>query len=151
MPDDTTDNTSHQAAPEAISFDSPSELFKHRFIMVMSDMGENVHKDSETLFLIGSLAGALVEKAKKATWAKTKAALSPKAYDQLLNSFRDRANQLAAQGNTKAAYAAEILALSLIAPHMRDDEHIASGNDLLDNMIQDTIRFYRQQTGAKKN
>ncbi len=151
MPDDTTKNADQQAAPEQISFDSPQALFKHRFVMVIKDMGENVHKDPETLFLIGSLAGRLVEQAKKTSWAKTKAALSPQGYDELLNSFKDQANKLAARGNAKAAYAVEILALSLIAPTMRADEHIASGNDLLDNMIEDTIKLYRQRPKTKTN
>jgi len=151
MPDNAPKNADQQATPEQISFDSPQALFKHRFVMVIKDMGENVHKDQEALFLIGSLAGRLIDKAQKTSWAKTKAALSPQGYDELLNSFKDQANQLAAKGNAKAAYAVEILALSLIAPTMRADEHISSGNDLLDNMIEDTIRLYRQRTGAKTN
>jgi len=156
MPDDAIKNTSgkpssQKPSSEPLSFDTREELFKSRFVAVITDMGTNVRKDPETMFFLGSLAGRLVTEGKKTSWAKTKAALSPAAYDSLLNSFQDKANQLAAKGNAKAAYAVEILALSLIAPTMRADEHIASGNELLDNMIEDTIRFYRQRTNMKSN
>ncbi|VAW16871.1 hypothetical protein MNBD_ALPHA12-582 [hydrothermal vent metagenome] len=153
MPDQDNDKETEnqKTAPETVALDNPRQLFKYRFVTVIGDMGENVHKDPETLFLIGSLAASLIEQVKKPSWTKTKAALSPQAYNELLNSLKDQANQLAAKGKTKAAYAVEIMALSLIAPTMLDDEHIASGNDLLDTMIEDTIKFYRQRTASKKS
>jgi len=138
-----------KTAGPRVSFDTPQELFKHHFVMMMADLGANAQKDPETIFLIGSLAGHLVEDSKKTSWAETKASLSRDAYDSILKTFQDQANLLAAKGSSKAAYAIEVLALSVIAPTMRADEHIASGNILLDNMIEDTIKIYRQRTKKK--
>jgi len=146
MPDQSTNQPSQNISPE-----KAAELFKQRFVVLMADMGTNVHKDPQTLFLVGSLATRLVDEAKKTSWAQTKAALSRDAYDSILETFRVQANQLAAKGDNKAAHAIEIVAMSVIAPAMRADEHIAAGNDLLDSMIEDTIRIYRQRTDSKSN
>ncbi len=146
MPDQSTNAPGQNISPE-----KAAELFKERFVDLIADMGTNVHKDPKTLFLIGSLATRLVEEAKKTSWARTKAALSRDAYNSILETLRVQGNQLAAKGDKKASYAAEILAISIIAPTMRADEHIATGNDLLDSMIEDTIKMYRQRAGIRSN
>lgn len=123
------------------------ELFKRRFAALMVDMGQNVHKDGETLYLIGSLAAHLIDRAKVKSWPDLKAALSQEAYSGLLTTFQAQATEHAQKGNKKAAYAIEILAISTICITQNDDEQIKSGEQLLDNMIGDTIGLFRRRSG----
>lgn len=123
------------------------EIFKQRFAAVMIDMGQNVHKDPETLYLIGSLAAHLIDRAKVPDWAALKKALSQEAYTGLLNTFQEQGNEHHKNNNKKAAYAIEILAISVISMTQRDDDHIAEGERLLDKMIEDTVGFFRRRSG----
>lgn len=123
------------------------EIFKERFAAVMVDMGKNVHKDPETLYLIGSLAAHLMDRAKLPTWTELKAALSSEAYSSLLTTFQNQANDHHKKGNKKAAYAIEILAISVICKTQNDDPQVNSGEELLDKMIGDTVSFFRRRSG----
>jgi hypothetical protein len=132
---------------------TPDKDFKARFIALIKDLGENASKDPETIWLIGSLAGSMLEDASQSNWSELKASLSREGYDQLLNAFKAQGNELASSGNHKAAYAIQTLAISVIAPTMAKDEHIAAGNQLLDKMVDDAINMYRQNpaTGNTPN
>lgn len=132
---------------QAVDPDEKREIFKQRFAQVMIDMGQNVHKDSETLYLIGSLAAHLIDRAKVKTWEDLKAALSQEAYTGLLKTFQAQATEHSQKGNKKAAYAIEILAISVICKTQNDDEHIRSGEEMLDKMIGDTIGLFRRHSG----
>ncbi len=132
---------------------TPEEFFKVRFINLFKDLGENATKDPETIWLIGSLAGSIIEENQKKSWKEFKLSLSKDAYDRLLAALKSQGNNLAQQKNFKAAYAVETLAISIIAPTMKKDEHLAKGNKLLDGMIGDAIEFYRSKpaTNSKPN
>lgn len=130
-----------------ITEEEKREIFKKRFAAVMVDMGENVHKDGETLYLIGSLAAHLIDRAKVKSWPDLKAALSQEAYSGLLTTFQAQATDHSQKGNKKAAYAIEILAISTICMTQNDDEHIKAGEELLDKMIDDTIGLFRRRSG----
>ncbi len=134
-----------------ISPEDKRKLFKERFAAVMMDMGQNVHKDPESLYLIGSLAAHLVDKANLTTWTELKAALSQHAYSGLINSFKDQGNEHHKKGNQKVAYAIEILAISVICKTQNDDPQVGSGEQLLDKMIEDTIGFYRRRSANRNN
>jgi len=146
MADDTTGTDANSDQPE-VSRDEKRRMFLERFTAIMKDMGENVHKDAETLYLIGSLAAHLVDRARLANWVQLKAALSQEAYTSLLKTFQAEANSHHKKGNAKSAYAIEVLAISVICTTQRDDETIASGEELLDKMIEDTIGFFRRRSG----
>lgn len=121
------------------------EIFKQRFATIMIDMGKNVQNDNEMLLLIGSLASSLIAKAQLRTWAELKGALSQEAHDGLLQSIQNQGNELATNGHNKAAYAAEILGVSLITKTMENDPHMVKGDKLLDDMIQNTVTFFNHQ------
>ena len=131
----------------AMTAEEKRDIFKQRFAEVMIDMGRNVHKDGETLYLIGSLAARLVDRAKVNSWEDLKAALSQEAYSGLLTTFEKQANEHARKGNDKAAYAIEILAISTICKTQNADEQIRSGEEMLDKMIGDTIMLFRRRSG----
>lgn len=136
---------------EKTSEDTKNEVFRTRFVEAISKMGDTVYKDTESKWLIGSLAAKLVSQTNTQDWVGLKRSMTQTTYNELLNSFRKQGNELAAKGNDKAAFAVEVLALSIIAPQMRKDEHIAAGDDLLNKMVQETIVFFRTQSADQQN
>ncbi|VAW21898.1 hypothetical protein MNBD_ALPHA11-105 [hydrothermal vent metagenome] len=130
---------------------TPEEFFKKRFISLMADLGKNASKDMETIWLIGSLAGSILSDAKSPSWAKFKSSLSGEGYDRLLTALKAQGNQLSENGNHKSAYAVETIAISIIAPTMSKDPHIATGNGLLDKMISDAVDLYHKNPVQKPN
>lgn len=132
---------------------TPDEFFKTRFVNLMKDLGENAKNDPETIWLIGSLAGSIIEENKKKTWKEFKLSLTKDDFNRLLAAFQSQGTRLAKDKNHKSAYAVETLAISVIAPTMNKDPHIVEGNKLLDSMIGDAIKFYRSRpaTNVAKN
>jgi len=124
--------------------------FKPRFVSIMRELRENGVKDPETLWLIGSLAGRLVENSGKQSWPDLKAALTNESYDSMLMTFQREGNKLAADGKGKAAHAIETVAASLIASRMADPD-IVTGNDLMDQLIDRSIRAYQKHNADKLN
>lgn len=119
--------------------------FKERFVALMQDLRENATKDAEATWLIGSLAARLIDLYKLKTWSQFKAALTPPAFNKLLKDFETEGNGFHRQGKKKAAYAVQVLAVSLIA-RTQTDEQVRAGDGLLDEMIQTMVAVYR---GAK--
>lgn len=129
---------------------TPDEFFKVRFVNLMKDLGENAKNDPETVWLIGSLAGSIIEENKKNTWKEFKLSMTKDDFNRLLAALQAQGNRLAKDKNHKSAYAVETLAISVIAPTMNKDPHLVEGNKLLDSMISDAIKFYRSRP-AKNN
>ncbi|MBK8086365.1 MAG: hypothetical protein IPK28_22480 [Devosia sp.] len=125
------------------------EDFKERFVALMRDLRENATKDPEATWLIGSLAGRLIDLYKLKTWGQFKAALTPPAFNKLLKDFENEGNAFHRQGKTKAAYAVQVLAVSLIA-RTQTDEQVKAGDSLLDEMIQAMVVVYRGASARKK-
>ncbi len=128
---------------------SPREIFKSRFISLLADLGKNATRDPETIWLIGSLAGSILADTKAPSWPALKSSLSAQGYDGLLESLKNQGNRLAEEGEHKSAYAVQTIAISIVAPTMADDEHIATGNELLDKMIADAVDFYHKHPVSK--
>ena len=119
------------------------EDFKERFVAVLQDLRSNGGKDPEAMFLIGSLAARLLDRARQPSWAAYKASMAREAYDRLLGDFQKQGNDFHKQGKTKHAYAVQVLAISLIAPTQADPD-IRAGNGLLDDMLGFLIAAYRK-------
>ncbi|HFC04594.1 MAG TPA: hypothetical protein ENJ55_02715 [Rhizobiales bacterium] len=130
---------------------TPKLKFKYRFMRLMADLGENAAKDPETIWLIGSLAGSIIEDAGKSSWTELKLSQDKEAQNRLLAAFQSQGTQLAKDNNHRAAYAVETLAISVIAPTMATDEHINEGNKLLDKMISDAIDYYHAHPATTKS
>lgn len=127
--------------------------FKDRLVAVMRDVKENLPHDPEAAWMIGSLAGRLVDAYKLKSWGAFKAALSRQAYDQLLKDFEQQGNGYHKEGKAKAAYAIQLLAISTIARTQTDPE-VKEGEKLLDGIINSMIAAYRKAlatTAAKAN
>ncbi|WP_055045232.1 hypothetical protein [Devosia sp. A16] len=122
---------------------SKEEDFKDRFVAVLQDLRSSGGKDPEIMFLIGSLAARLLDRAKQPSWAAYKIALAPAAYDKLLGDFKTQGNAFHRDGKPKHAYAVQVLAMSLIARTQKDPE-VQAGNGLLDEMLGLLIAAYRK-------
>ncbi|HEV7718643.1 MAG TPA: hypothetical protein VGO70_06680 [Arsenicitalea sp.] len=130
---------------------SKEDDFKQRLIAVLSDLQANGRNDAELLWILGGLGSRLVQEAKRATWLDVKMSLTTEAYQSLLSTFQAQANALAAEKKAKAAYAVEILAISLIARTQKTPE-ITAGDALLDEFIEAAIGGYNaNQTLAPAN
>lgn len=119
------------------------EDFKERFVAVLQDLRTNGGKDSEAMFLIGSLAARLVDRARQPTWAAYKANLAPPVYAKLLSDFQKQGNDFHKEGKAKHAYAIQVLAISLIA-RTQNDAEVRAGDSLLDEMLGFLIASYRK-------
>ena len=122
---------------------SKEEDFKDRFVAVLQDLRTNGGKDPEIMFLIGSLAARLTDRAGQPGWAAYKVALAPEAYDRLLSDFQTQGNAFHREGKAKHAYAVQVLAISLIARTQKDPE-LQAGDRLLDEMLGFLIAAYRK-------
>lgn len=119
------------------------EEFKQRFVAVLKDLQTSGKSDIEAMWLLGSLACQIIEKAQQRSWPALKAALTREAYDGLLRDFQTQGNSLHQQGKGKPAYAIQILGISLIAKTQLD-EQLRAGEALLDEIIDYTIAVYRK-------
>lgn len=128
------------------------EDFKERFVAVLQDLRSNGGKDPEAMFLIGSLAARLIDRARQPSWAAYKASMTRAVYDKLLGDFQKQGNDFHREGKAKHAYAVQVLAISLIA-RTQDDAEIRAGDALLNEMFGFLIAAYRkaQATTPKPN
>jgi hypothetical protein len=127
---------------------SKEQDFKERLVAVMRDLKDNGTKDPEAVWMIGSLATRLVDLYRLKTWTQFKAQLSREAYDQLLRDFEQQGNGYHKDGKAKAAYAIQLLAISVIA-RTQADIVVRQGDRLLDGLINGMIITYRQAKAAE--
>ena len=126
------------------------EEFKQRFVALLQDLGEN-HKDyPEAMFLVGSLATRLIDRAEKKSWAAYKSSLSEVDYALLLDDFKTKGNAFYAEGKDTHAYALQVLAMSVIA-RTQNDHQIRAGNRLLDELVSFYVAAYRKAEKMNPN
>lgn len=118
--------------------------FKQRFISVLADLQQSGIKDSEAMGMIGSLAASLADNLEQQSWSGAKRVMTAAAYDALLESFQTRGNKAYQEGNTKQAYAIQLLGVSLVAMTQRSDADLATGERLMDQVIDSAVAHYRR-------
>lgn len=117
---------------------------KQRLAAVLEDLRTDGGTDPETVWTIGSLAAALVDKAKASSWPALKEGLTAEAYDKLLADFQKQGNDLYQSGDVRKAYAIQALGLSLVSRTQRKDPEMRQGEMLLDSMITGALDIYRR-------
>lgn len=117
---------------------------KKRFMEIVRDMADNVQRDEKQLFVIGATADMACTNAKTKGWRDLKSRMNEQDFNFLLKFFQDAGNKYHQEGDTQRKYACEIMAVSLIARNMHDMHAMAKGDDLLDKMIEDSIKFYQE-------
>jgi hypothetical protein len=120
--------------------------FKPAFADVVREVSDSA-RDPQTMMLIGSLAAVLVDEADEKHWSTFKQALDATDREALRKTLHAQAQQMATSGQSKPVYAARILGVSLIAETHRGDREIAANADLLDGIIDETIRIFRRRAG----
>ena len=123
--------------------------FKQRFIAVLADLQASGSKDAAAMLLLGSLASDLAANLHSRSWPQAKALMTPQTYDLLLGRFQAEGNAHHQAGRDKHAYAVQVLAVSLVASRQRQDPTLASGEKLLDQMIDAAIAAYRVTPAAR--
>ena len=129
---------------------SAEKELKQRLALVLHDLKESGTEDGEAMFFLGNFATRICDKAGKVGWTDVKKNLTQVDYDLLLKEFETQGNRLYQEGNLKAAYAVQALALSLIA-HTQSDTHLRSGAALLDIVIDAAIGNFRKHAKPKAN
>ena len=119
------------------------EEFKQRFVAVLQDLRNDGTGDPEAVWLIGSLAAALLDKAGARSWADLKQGLTRSDYDGLIRDFEVSGNNFHREGRGKHAYAVQVLAVSVVARTQQDPD-LQAGCRLLDQIIDGAVRVYRQ-------
>jgi hypothetical protein len=124
------------------------EDFKQRFAGILLDMRSSGSSDPEGMWLVGSLAARVVDEEQRPNWTAFKAHLSLETYRGLLSSFQQQGNALAKQGAQRQMFAIEVLAASLVAKTQSSDPEIASGDKILNKIIDNAISVYRSSQTA---
>jgi hypothetical protein len=117
--------------------------FKARFVAIMQDVREAGAKDTQAMWLVGSIAAGLLDRAKVETWKKYASSRTPMARRVLLEDLEGKGKGFTSQGRTRHQYAIQLIAASLIA-HTVKDQVVKSGNALLDELIDGAVAFYRR-------
>ncbi len=116
---------------------------------VLKDLNESGAKDSEAMWLIGSLATKMIEDSKVKNWPELKLTISPKGFDLTINELQKQIIELQASGKKKAAYAMQAIAVSLTSERIKDEDTV-QGNELLNQLIANAIAYFNQVNNKSK-
>ena len=123
---------------------------KQRLAVVLDDLKAAGMDDGEAMFFLGNFATRICDSAGKVGWRDVKAILTSADYQRLLKEFETEGNRFYKEGNVKAAYAVQALALSLVA-RQQGDPDVKPGETLLDLVIDTAIGNYRKHARAQAN
>src|SRR5690606_18014844 len=127
------------------------EELKQRLAAVLRDLQREGGKDPEAVWLIGSLAAELADKARAKSWPALKESMTQDMYDGLLRDFQTTGNALYQAGDSRRAYAIQALGISLVCRTQRHDPVLRDGEALLDSMIEGAVRIFRRTQDKKPN
>lgn len=117
--------------------------FKQRLATILDDLKDSGMEDGEAMFFLGNFATRVCDSVGKVGWTDVKNVISTADYDRLLKEFETEGNRLYREGNLKAAYALQAMAVSLIA-RTQADPQVKSGETLLDIVIDTAIGNFRK-------
>jgi predicted short-subunit dehydrogenase-like oxidoreductase (DUF2520 family) len=112
--------------------------------VVLGDLEAARNSDPEAIFEIGSLAAALVDKARARSWTGLKGELTQEMYNGLVRDFQTQGNALWQAGKARKTYAIQALAVSIVSSTQRANPKLREGEALLDEMIEGALNAYRQ-------
>jgi hypothetical protein len=115
---------------------------RQRLTAILADLTGEGRDDGKAMFMLGSTATRLCDLTGTSTWAQCKASLKPADYPPLLTRIGKEGEQFLADGNAKAAYALQVVGISLVAAQ-ETDLVLREGAHLLDGFIEQTITNYR--------
>ncbi|HET8729044.1 MAG TPA: hypothetical protein VFO41_16200 [Alphaproteobacteria bacterium] len=116
--------------------------FKERFVAILTNVRHGLVKDREAMSIVGERASRIVAEGNATTWKTFKARISQDAYSSVLRQLELEGNHLHTQKKLKQAYAAQLLATSLVAATQKDKQ-VREGTKLLDDLIDTMLKEYR--------
>lgn len=120
--------------------------FKTSFVQILRDLQENGGENGDALAAVGGLAAVIAAQLQVSLWSEAKTAMSETTHDKLLKRLEaDGVAQLKA-GNHNGAYAAQVIAVSMIARRYRADPEMQSGEALIDQLIDDATSVHHGLT-----
>ena len=129
--------------------DERQREFRSRLVAIMQDLQQGGLRDAEAMRILGKLASGLVATQRYKSWAQFKVALPTEGYNRLIEDFRDQGNAYIGEGKVKAAYAIQLLAMSMIARTM-DEPDLRQGVTLLDSVVERALRTHRRALEARR-
>jgi hypothetical protein len=117
--------------------------FKERFVAILSNARHGLVKDREAMMDVGEMASRIVANSGAKTWRMFKSRLTQDVYSAVLRQLEFDGNALNSQGRVKKAYAAQLLATSLVASTQKDKQ-VREGTKLLDDLVDITVRQYNE-------
>jgi hypothetical protein len=94
--------------------------FVAQFHRAVDDLDRTGRSDTETMWLLGSLAARLVTEAHADNWTDLKLKLTPDSLEELVDSLERQAGVYATEGKAKPSYVAKLLGISLVAGRVGD-------------------------------
>ena len=94
--------------------------FVAQFHRAVDDLDRTGRSDTETMWLLGSLAARLVTEAHADNWTDLKLKLTPESLEELVVSLERQAGMYETAGKTKPSYVAKLLGFSLVAGRVGD-------------------------------
>ena len=108
--------------------------FVAQFHGVVDDLDKVGRSDTETMWLLGSLAARLVKEAKADNWTDLKLKITQRSLEEVVDTLENQAIAYTAEGKTKPAYVARLLGISLVAGRINDAK-LKQRDQLLNNFI----------------
>ena len=123
--------------------------FKQRFATLLRDLQTDGTKDSEIMWVLGTLAAELARDLQSTTWSGAKNKMNAAIYNQLLKKFEERGNEHYRAGRHNEAYAIQVLSYSLIARTQAADPQMKEGEALIDEVIDRAAILYSKVKQAR--
>ena len=108
--------------------------FVAQFHGVVDDLDKVGRSDTETMWLLGSLAARLVKEAKADNWTDLKLKITAHSLEEVVDTLESQAATYTTEGKTKPAYVARLLGISLVAGRINDPK-LRQRDQLLNNFI----------------
>lgn len=122
--------------------------FITRFHGVVDELDRTARHDTETMWLLGSLAARLVKEAKADNWTDLKLRIARQSLEELVETLDSQAQAMRAADKGKASYVAQLLGISLVAGIL-PDPLVKKRDQLLNNFIDTAAIVFIQNHNAE--
>lgn len=124
--------------------------FKQRFATLLLDLQKDGTKNSEIMWVLGTLAAELASDLQSTSWSGAKGKMNVAIYDQLLKKFQQRGDEHYRAGRHNEAYAIQVLSYSLIARTQSSDPQMREGEALIDAVIDRAAALHSNVKQARQ-
>lgn len=127
---------------------SDATTFIQRYNELVDQLDRTGRNDTETMWLLSSLAARLVTAGRAQSWTDLKQRIDDRSLEELVTTLDGNAEIYDGGGKTRAAFVARLLGASLVAGKIAD-ESLRQRDRLLDGFIDTATIVYLQQHNAR--